>query len=290
MKKSVILTMLATSAILLTACNQSKNTENSSSVSSMDSSVKMSSTKESSSTEKSSSSEVRTSSSSEDSTDSTTTATKESVAQMDAPAQQADTVLSELAGYFPAPLPDAILTSQSGQYLSAATTSTHNQQDFRILYYAEDHVVAVNAPEVNGLTPIASFEKATYGSNEEAKQAVGKTSGNDGAKTVDLGYGITGYMQGAAGSNFLSWEEGNWTIVVQASTVEGEEPVALAKSVVDYLETAALPAPNTAGQIDLGVSVGDYQRNEVKWQKENVVYKVTHSDPIQAVKMAVSTK
>ena len=36
----------------------------------------------------------------------------------------------------------------------------------------------------------------------------------DNGQPVDLGYNITGYKQGAAGSCYLSWQEGNWSLVV----------------------------------------------------------------------------
>lgn len=38
---------------------------------------------------------------------------------------------------------------------------------------------------------------------------------DNGGQPVDLGYNITGYKQGAAGSSYLSWQEGNWSLVVR---------------------------------------------------------------------------
>ena len=52
---------------------------------------------------------------------------------------------------------------------------------------------------------------------------------DNGGQPVDLGYNITGYKQGAAGSSYLSWQEGNWSLVVRASNINGESPDDLAK-------------------------------------------------------------
>lgn len=148
--------------------------------------------------------------------------------------------------------------------------------------------IPVNDARVNQLTPISSFEKKTYGSDAEAKNAVNQIIDN-GGQPVDLGYNITGYKQGAAGSSYLSWQEGNWSLVVRASNINGESPDDLAKNVVNILEQETLPAPNTVGQITLNVAgTTDYNRNSVVWQAGTVVYSVHHFDPIQAVKMATS--
>lgn len=204
--------------------------------------------------------------------------------------KQAEAVLGQLNQEFPNnSLPQAILTSQTAEYLTAATTSTADQGNFRVLYYAEANAIAVNDLAVNELQPIASFEKKSYGSDAEAAAAVNQIIDN-GGNPIDLGYGIKGYQQGAAGSTFLSWQEGNWSMVVRASNIGGEVGEPLAKEAVAYLETAMLPAPRNVGQISLTASVSDsYQNNSVVWQKGTIVYTIQHFDAVQALKMAVST-
>lgn len=206
------------------------------------------------------------------------------------PEKQAEAVLGQLNQEFPNnSLPQAILTSQTAEYLTAATTSTADQGNFRVLYYAEANAIAVNDLAVNELQPIASFEKKSYGSDAEAAAAVNQIIDN-GGNPIDLGYGIKGYQQGAAGSTFLSWQEGNWSMVVRASNIGGEVGEPLAKEAVAYLETAMLPAPRNVGQISLTASVSDsYQNNSVVWQKGTIVYTIQHFDAVQALKMAVST-
>ena len=295
---------LISSAFLLTlalaACGGGKSTENTDSRSSAAESTtvestKASATKESSSKAATKSSDAKPSGTTTADSKATASSTKEAAnngsAEKQSPAKnanpddQANQVLNQLANMFPGQgLPQAILTSQTNNFLTAATTSQADQNNFRVLYYAEKEAIPVNDARVNQLTPISSFEKKTYGSDAEAKNAVNQIIDN-GGQPVDLGYNITGYKQGAAGSSYLSWQEGNWSLVVRASNINGE----LAKNVVNILEQETLPAPNTVGQITLNVAgTTDYNRNSVVWQAGTVVYSVHHFDPIQAVKMATS--
>ena len=293
---------LISSAFLLTlalaACGGGKSTENTDSRSSAAESTTVESTK-ASATKESSSKATTKSSDAKPSGTTTASSTKEAAnngsAEKQSPAKnanpddQANQVLNQLANMFPSQgLPQAILTSQTNNFLTAATTSQADQNNFRVLYYAEKEAIPVNDARVNQLTPISSFEKKTYGSDAEAKNAVNQIIDN-GGQPVDLGYNITGYKQGAAGSSYLSWQEGNWSLVVRASNINGESPDDLAKNVVNILEQETLPAPNTVGQITLNVAgTTDYNRNSVVWQAGTVVYSVHHFDPIQAVKMATS--
>ncbi|ALS35868.1 putative small lipoprotein YifL [Enterococcus rotai] len=290
MKKKLIYSFILIAGLSLAACGGKGKTAESSSSSKNTEKTSQTSKSTSTSTTKSSTSE----SSTKTSTSSTETKTSESNASVktesNTPAKQADTVLSQLNTAFSTThLPQAILTSRTAEYLTAATTSAADQANFRILYYAETSPIEVNDLAVNDLQPIASFEKKNYASNEAAASAVNQIIDN-GGNPIDLGYGITGHQQGAAGSTFLSWQEGNWSLVVRASNINGEVADPVAKEAVAYLETAMLPAPQTVGQISLTASTSDsYQTNSVVWQEGAVVYTIQHSDPLQALKMAVST-
>lgn len=287
MKKKAIYSFILIAGLSLAACGGKGKTVDSSTKSTEKTSQTTSVTSESSTKSSTSQSTTKSSSSSE-------TKPSESQSTMAAenngPAKQAETVLNQLKTAFPnQALPQAILTSKTAEYLTAATTNQGDQENYRILYYAEDHPISINDLAVNSLQPIASFEKKTYASNEIAAGAVNQIIDN-GGKQIDLGYGIKGYQQGAAGSSYLSWQEGNWSMSVRASNIEGEVAEPLAKEVVAYLEKAMLPAPQNTGQITLNVeNNGEYQTNSVVWQKGPVVYTSQHFDPLQAVKMTVST-
>lgn len=205
------------------------------------------------------------------------------------PAAQADLVLDILADVYPNDvLPNYILTAETPLYLSAATTGRMDQDNFNIFYYAEDEPIYVDNKALNDLDPIASFNKTTYDTEAEAIEAVNRILDLQGQE-VDLGYGLVGYMQGAAGSTYLNWQEGNWGLLVQANNHEGEDPVPLAKEVVEYLEEVFLSPPSDVGQISLQVSPSqDPNANVVIWNEGNVVYRVNHFDSMQAVRMAGS--
>jgi hypothetical protein len=288
MKKTAIYSLILLAGISLAACGgKTQSSESSASSKQTEKNSTTSSSTKESTTKSSASSSSTKATSTEPKTSETQTAAQP---ENNTPEKQATTVLDELGALFPNDrLPQRLLTSRTATYLTAATTGTADQNNFRVLYYAEDHPIAVNDPAVNNLQPIASFEKKTYGSAEEAAAGVEQVIDTGGNK-VDLGYGITGYEQGAAGSTYLSWQEGNWSLVVRASNIGGEVAEPLAKEVVTYLEKAMLPAPKNIGQISLTASVSDsYQINSAAWQKDTIVYTVKHFDALQTVKMAVST-
>lgn len=158
---------------------------------------------------------------------------------------------------------------------------------FSVLYFDMDHPVVLNGLELNQVAPIAHYEKVSYASNQEARQAVNQLT-DLGGQEVDLGYGIKGYRQGGAGSSYISWKEGNWYLTVQASNLAGQDPVPTTQTMVTFLEKAFLPVPREAGQIFIHLNQTGYQANEVVWQQENVVYRVSHQDVIAALTMATS--
>ena len=94
-------------------------------------------------------------------------------------------------------------------------------------------------------------------------------------------------MQGAAGSSYLSWQEGNWSLTVRAVNQEEQDPVPVAKEVVAYLEEAMLPAPEV-GQITIDMGKNDHTATTVVWQQEKTLRTVQHQDARSALKMAVS--
>jgi hypothetical protein len=284
--KKLVYPFIVIAGLTLAACGGNKSTsESSTSIEKSTQTSKTTTTKESTTKTTTKASSDKTASS-----ESTTSQTQSSTNKASGPQKQAEQVLNQLKTAFPNDaLPQAILTSQTADYLSAATTPTSDQNNFRVLYYAQPQSIDVNDTALNELNPIASFEKKTYASAEEAAAAVNQIIDNNGMK-VDLGYGITGYQQGAAGSSYLSWQEGNWSLVVRASNIEGEKAEPLAKEAVEYLEKAMLPAPQSMGQITLTTNTNNqYQNNSVIWQKGNVVYTIQHFDAIQSLKMAVST-
>lgn len=172
-----------------------------------------------------------------------------------------------------------------GNVLNIASDGT--EDSLSVLYFDMETPLILNKKELNNETPIAHFQKETYPTKQEAEEAVSLRVDTQGQK-VDLGYGITGFQQGAAGSSYLAWQEGNWHLVVRASNIEQQDPVAMAKEIVEYLEKEMLPAPEEVGQITVDMNDSSYRSNEVSWQVGKVAYTIRHQDPIAALTMAVS--
>lgn len=214
-----------------------------------------------------------------------TNATKDSNKTDSSHSDHAMSALDELKANYPNDaFPDPATISGNQQM---GITAKEEAGVLTVNYYAVNQTTPFNDPALNNQTPVAQFQRQTFESSSAAQAAVGQTYDPNG-QAVDLGHQITGYQTGGAGSSFLSWQEGNWSLAVQASNLEQEDPVPLAKQTVDYLETAFLPVPKDVGQISLRVAPGDYQTNRVVWQAGQTVYTVTHGDAISSLKLAVS--
>ncbi|MGX7145184.1 hypothetical protein ACWODI_06435 [Facklamia languida] len=198
-------------------------------------------------------------------------------------------VLDELQAYFPnEALPHFIQTPEMPGYLSAATTETTDINNFKILYYSEEDPISVNDPILNQKLPIASFQRIEYDNEEMAIAAIKQIKDFNG-EPIDLGHGITGYQSGAMGSSYLDWMEGNWSLNIRAANQEGKDPTHLGKEVVSYLEKFLLPAPETAGQINLKLKDNQsFEENVAAWQIGKVVYITTHKDPFTLIQMTTS--
>lgn len=223
----------------------------------------------------------------------TTSSTTQSSTKLESTTQQT-TSSEHIAQINPAQALQAAFPNEQTPTAAVNHTQTMNiavadeGSRFSVLYYDMAQPLVLNSKELNAQQPIAHFEKVQYDSAEQAKAAVNQLNGQDGAMGLDLGYSITGYQQGAAGSTYLSWSEGKWSLYVQASNSEGQDPVPTAKEVVAFLEKNYLPAPNTAGQIAIHLNATGYQANQITWQDNTIVYTVSNNDAIAALKMAVS--
>lgn len=138
-------------------------------------------------------------------------------------------------------------------------------------------------------------EKQEYDSREDAAASI------DGyikveETNIDLGHGIKGMQEGAAGHEYISWNEGNWLIRVNFPNdphyaIEGYKGGdELAKKVVEYLEDHYLPAPQDKGVITIN-GFKEHPETVVKWQKGKTVYTITsqEQEPFNALETAVES-
>lgn len=135
------------------------------------------------------------------------------------------------------------------------------------------------------------YESPDDANNDLQEFREGKNVPKSGNET-DLGYGITGYGEGAAGHTYFSWEEGNWTFSISYLTADEMDNPAIAKKMVDYLEDHLLPPPK-----DTGIVYVDYPKDgnsvdvDIRWQENKMVYQIeTNEVPLDALKMATSMK
>lgn len=106
----------------------------------------------------------------------------------------------------------------------------------------------------------------------------------------DLGYGITGYGEGAAGTQQFSWQEGNWLFSIRSVSEDQMDNPGIAKKIVAYLEDHYLPAPKDQGIVYIQYPQGGEEVNvDIRWQKNNIIYQLkTTRVPLDALEMVVS--
>lgn len=227
---------------------------------------------------------TQTQKSSQSETSQSTASTSQAVSEDSSNTSSTTDIYSQIQAVFPDLVLPKDVPLASDKVLNAATAGS--QSDASILYYGLDQQLSLNDKALNEETPLAAFQSKEYQSADEAAAAVNVTA-DDGGQAVDLGYGITGHMQGAAGSSYLSWQEGNWSLTVRAVNQEEQDPVPVAKEVVAYLEEAMLPAPEV-GQITIDMGKNDHTATTVVWQQEKMLRTVQHQDARSALEMAVS--
>lgn len=268
--------LLFSALFVLTACNSGNNDSKDSTTKSTAASTEKTSSKVSMSSSESSSTS-RTNSSSKTQTSSSKTDSSHGNHAMSA--------RDELQANYPNDkFPDPA-TISGGKEIGIA--ASEEQGILKVSYYEVNEETPFNDPALKNQTPVAGFQRQAFDSKETAQNEVGQTYDPNGQQ-VDLGHNITGYRSAGAGSSFITWKEGNWSLAVRANNLEEEDPVPLAKQTVEYLEGAFLPVPHDAGQISLRVAKGDVQSNSVVWQDNQTVYTIMNADSMSALKMAVS--
>lgn len=180
-------------------------------------------------------------------------------------------------------LPEDVKVAE-GKYLSAITTS--NAGSYEVAFYETDEPVDINAVQLEESEPIMLVKGARYASTEEAKEQTGYQEIQEGMPEIDLGYDIIGYQDAGAGSSFITWHEGRWSMIVRARNDEAGNAAGLdlSKAIVEKLETQTLPVPheNGAGTFS-SWDHDEVDTNRIAWQEEEVVYEVSMADPLALI-------
>lgn len=189
-------------------------------------------------------------------------------------------------------LSDTLLPQNSG--LSDTSKNIHiryngNSADSNIYYSVGNDALALNDASIKAETPYALLTKRSYSSASDAQSHLDYTSASEikGLPKVNLGHSIIGHTQSGAGQQYISWNEGNWSISVHGSPVNNTTPKKLAISSVDMFESYSLPAPNTQGVVKFNVGSSS---QVITWQAGSVVYRLKANDPAVAIRMAASMK
>jgi len=132
-----------------------------------------------------------------------------------------------------------------------------------------------------------------FDSEEEAVEAIENYREVDQTNS-DLGYGIEGFIEGATGHQYISWNEGNWLIEIdfpldpQYAVEEYDDGEAMAKAIVEYLEGQMLPPPDQRGVIRIN-GFNEHPETSIRWQKGKTVHEIYEevSDPIDVLQIAV---
>lgn len=151
--------------------------------------------------------------------------------------------------------------------------------------------------ETESKEKIATFTGTAYKSANAANRDLSKfMDGKDVPANEqteeDLGHGVKGYGAGATGHAYFSWGEGNWLLNISSLTKDKMDNPAIARKMVDYLESHTLPAPKHTGIVYVDYpDGGDAVSVDIRWQEDEMLYQLkTDKVPLDALQMATSIK
>lgn len=185
---------------------------------------------------------------------------------------------------------------EKGKHLTASIIS-NTSDDFQINFYSTDKTVAVNDASLTAsgskVPVLASYGVKTY-KDPNSTDIFPETDLKNIPKdmTVDLGHGIKGMAEGAAGSQYLTWKEGRWTLQIRSVSEDNMNNPGIAKRMVEYLESHTLPAPKDKGFVDVEYPSGGKSVNvTISWQDGKQIHQLqTEQVPLEALGMVVSVK
>ncbi|QVI33886.1 hypothetical protein KG086_08705 [Lacticaseibacillus chiayiensis] len=189
-------------------------------------------------------------------------------------------------------IPDAKWPSSypvaDSQYLNVFATG--DGANYSIFFSHGQSALPYNDPTLQNINAELAIQKKTYASVSEAQAQVAPARSTQGLRQVAIGDGIYAASQGAAGSSYLTWNEGRWTVTVKASTVNGEDPLPLAKQAVAWFAKNALPVPDEHGTVDLAVTHTNTRQNQITWTEGNALYMISGLEPLQTIQEGTATR
>lgn len=110
-----------------------------------------------------------------------------------------------------------------------------------------------------------------------------------GLPVVKIAGNVTGTEEGAAGSTYLQFNQGQWSFVVRASNVRGQKPLPTAQKLLALYQQYGLPytTAKASVQVDVGESLGSLN-TVITWAKGSSVYQLKAHSTETAFKMLKS--
>lgn len=276
-----VLGLLLASAALLAGCGsqgqeQSQSQEKSSQASSQSQKKKSTSSRASS----------KSAASSAASSGKTTSSRASSKSAPSSTASRMSSLTAQLRTQLPGMLlPTVDGLGQGSENLNARWTSSASQN---VIYYSVGNSpLPLNASQVAKEKPYAVL---TENKNvTDASSLINYQEPKSGLPTVKLDGQVTGTEEGAAGSTYLQFNQGQWSFVVRASQVQGQEALPTAKALLKLYRQYGLPASggNASVQVDVGESLGSLN-TVITWSKGSSVYQMKAHSTETAFKMLKS--
>lgn len=218
-------------------------------------------------------------------------ASSKSAASAASSSQRADanrmgTLTSQLRVKLPGMLlPAADGLGQGSSNLNIRYTSSSSQN---VVYYSVGNSpLALNDSRIASEKPYAVLtEKKNVA---DASSLINYQEPKTGLPAVKIASNVTGTEEGAAGSTYLQFNQGQWSFVVRASNVQGQKPLPTAQKLLALYQKYGLPdtAAKSSVQVDVGESLGSLN-TVITWAKGSSVYQLKAHSMETAFKMLKS--
>jgi|GEM_PF-4802802 len=196
------------------------------------------------------------------------------------------TLSRQLRGKLPGMLlPAADGLGQGSSNLNIRYTSSSSQN---VVYYSVGNSpLALNDSRIASEKPYAVL---TENKNvADASSLINYQEPKTGLPAVKIAGNVTGTEEGAAGSTYLQFNQGQWSFVVRASNVQGQKPLPTAQKLLALYQQYGLPdtAAKSSVQVDVGESLGSLN-TVITWTKGSSVYQLKAHSTETAFKMLKS--
>lgn len=182
-------------------------------------------------------------------------------------------------------LPAADGLGQGSSNLNIRYTSSSSQN---VVYYSVGNSpLALNDSRIASEKPYAVL---TENKNvADPSSLINYQEPKTGLPVVKIAGNVTGTEEGAAGSTYLQFNQGQWSFVVHASNVQGQKPLPTARKLLALYQQYGLPytTAKASVQVDVGESLGSLN-TVITWAKGSSVYQLKAHSTETAFKMLKS--